>query len=257
MQRSSRLPLWLHMCVMLVMRRGMARHWPLRLTRWASVLVLVSCVWGISPGWGATPDFQAGVQAYRQGQYQQAQQIFNQLHAQHPHDSRATYYLAISEAQLGRFEQARTLYQKIILLDPQSEAAHLAREGLQYLPAGSLTALDQPPRFMQAGQQAGHGVMAMTPGGGFQNGASSGGASGAQVGGMSPQDWMMMQMMMGQQAGGQAGGGGMNPMWLMMPGMMGQAGGDGGQNLDPNVLSNMMMNQMMQNFSLFGEPDSR
>jgi hypothetical protein len=65
--------------------------------------------------------------------------------------------------------------------------------------------------------------------------------------GMSPQDWMMMQMMQSQ---GQNNGTGanMNPMSWMM-------GGNGSSGYDPGVMSNMMMNQMMQGFGMDGNSE--
>jgi hypothetical protein len=180
--------------------------------------------------------FDAGVRAYRDGDYQNAQKTFDLLHRLHPEDSRVTYYLAITEAQLGRFKQARALYERILLLDPHSEVAQLAAEGLQYLPGENT--LDHPPRFQGGRNQPAQG-RAVNP-------------SPAVPGGLNPQDLMMWQMMMGLGGNNQ---GGMNPMtMMMMPGMAGN-GENGMSQMDPGVMSNMMMNQMMQNFSLFGDQD--
>ncbi len=201
----------------------------------------------------ASANFEAGVQAYRQGDYRQAESIFTQLRQQQPDNARVTYYLAITEAQLGRFEQAKTLYQAVIQQDPNGETARLAQEGLQYLPPEHT--LDLPPRFQK---QENTPQAAMTPTGYPQ--------------GMSPQDMMAMQMLM--QMGNPGGGNlGMNPMMFSMmqqgvgqgtiPGQ-GAVSGQGnlmGQGnimgMDPEVFSTLMMNQMLQNFSLDGGRDDQ
>lgn len=212
------------------------------------------------------PDFYAGIKAYREGDYRQAERIFEVLHRQQPENTQITYYLAITQAQLGRFQKAENLYKEIIQLEPQGKAATLAQKGLDYLPKAD--DLDQPPRFSSTPQaapgqpsespttgKAAVGALPATPT------ASAGDQTAAmaeamrqsmQAGmqGMSPQDWMMMQMLQSQ---GQNNGTGasMNPMsWMMMPGMNGTTGSSG---YDPSVMSNMMMNQMMQGFGTDGD----
>lgn len=206
-----------------------------------------------------TQDFYQGVKAYREGDYKQANRSFAALHKQAPENTRITYYLAISEAQLGRFQQAKKLYSEIISLDPNGKAASLAKQGLDYLPKE--TELDLPPRFEAAvpekktetaaeKQEVPHTTAPANPNEAmaqaFHNGMQN----------ISPQDWMTMQMLMGGQQNGQTGG--MNPMSWMMPGMMGQAGqnGSAASGMDPNIMSNMMMNQMMQGFGSGGGGES-
>jgi hypothetical protein len=192
-------------------------------------------------------DVAAGVQAYRDGNYLLAHKWFDPLHAQHPENSKITYYLAITEAQLGRFPQAKKLYEEILTLDPNGDAAKLAAEGLKFLPTDA--GLDLPPRFQGgATQQAATAQSnATVPTTGTVPGQSAAGPT------MSPQDWMAMQMMMGQ-----SGMNGMNAMpWMMMPGAAGAntngASGMGG--FDPSLMSTMMMNQMMQNMNMSGNSD--
>lgn len=189
----------------------------------------------------AQPDMEStlteGVAAYRDGRYLDAEKCFQQVHARHPENSKATYYFAITQAQLGRFKQAKSLYQEILTLDPNSEAAKLAQQGLSFLPED--TALDQPPRFQASGKAE------KQP---YTDPDNTTPKEQSQTG-MSPQDMMMWQMMMAQMGGNQQGG--MNPWALMMmPQMTGN--GQNAPKIDPNVMSNMLMNQMMQNFSLEG-----
>jgi tetratricopeptide (TPR) repeat protein len=199
----------------------------------------------IAGAFADSPDFAEGVKSYRKGNYSEAGEIFTQLHAQEPQDTKVTYYLAITSAQLGRFQQARAFYEEILLLDPNGEAAKLAQAGLKYLPAENAP-LDLPPRFNV-------NEAAAMP----QNIPQQVQPQAALPNGMSQQELMSLQMMMAQMGGGgnnQNGGGGMN----MLPFMMPQGAGDGANpmsNMDPNVMSSMMMNQMMQNFDFSGSKD--
>lgn len=187
----------------------------------------------------------SGVQAYRQGDYLLAHKTLAPLHAQHPENSNVTYYLAITEAQLGRFQQAKKLYQEILTLNLNSDAAKFAAEGLKFLPAEAT--LDLPPRFQEVPTQQASKGTAQSPA--LQS--NSGTASGQSAPTMTPQDMMAWQMMMGQT--GMGGTGGMNAMPWMMPGAMGANGNSG--TMDPSLMSTMMMNQMMQNMNLGGSSD--
>lgn len=201
----------------------------------ASMLcVLLTALWlAMVPARAEDPFLQA-VQAYRNGNYVEAQGMLNALHAARPEDTRVTYYLAITEAQLGRFRQARAHYEEVLVLAPNDEVAQLARQGLQYLPAES--GLDLPPRF-----QADPAAAASIP-------SQAYGAAQAAPNGMTAQDMMMWQAMMSSLGGNNNANGGMAP-WMMMPGMQ------GGQ-MDPSVMSTMMMNQMMGDFN-FDNGDDR
>lgn len=203
------------------------------------------------PAWSETEDamphgYAEGVQAYREGNYAAARKNFERLHNDYPENSRVTYYLAITEAQLSRFQQARQLYQEILTLDPNSEAAKLAKEGLDYLPEAG--ALDEPPKFKAKSRkqpETAETEKAVAP----QNAANPASVpQNSLYGGMSPQDMMMLQMMMSQ--GG--GAGGMNPMMYMMaPQGQGDPNNPNGMgNIDTSIMSNVIMNQMLQNFSL-------
>ncbi len=200
----------------------------------ATLLLLALGAWPLA--WAEDP-FMAAVQLYRSGQYAEAEKQFAGMHAAQPEDVRVTYYLAMTEAQLGRYQQARSLYQQVLLLDPQGEAAALAQQGLQYLPSDN-PGLDMPPRFqVEAPAPAGQ-----APAPGTTQAATT-------PTGMSPQDMMMWQMMMSSM-GSQNGSGGMNPWMMAMPGMQ------GGQ-MDPSAMSTMLMNQMMSDFNFSNDDRDR
>jgi hypothetical protein len=232
---------------------------------------VVFCLWGLpAPAHSealAPKGFQEGVQAYREGHYASAYDRFYKLHKEHPENSGITYYLAMTQAQLGRFQKAKALYEEIILIDPNSRAAELAKEGLRYLPASDGATLDLPPRFQSTPAASGQ-PLAGTPQG-IPQPTMPGAAMGA--GGypaMSPEDMQamqMMQMMMGNGMGDMGSMGGMGGMGNM--GGMGGMGNMGGMNgmgmngmgmngmggMDPNIMSTMMMNQMLQQMNLGGE----
>lgn len=237
----------------------------------------------------APDQYQQAVDDYRAGRYKQAYVAFKSLHQKEPGNTRATYYLAMTEVQLGWFSEAREHYGEVLTLAPASKEAELASEGLSYLPANN--PLDAPPRPVIT-QQADNnnsnsgGLMGLLKKpsqakpsqaeptqtqnypGYFEPKAVS--ASYAQqqqqqagnayphygnTGGMSPQDLMAMQMMMG----GNSNNNNLNPMnnpMMMMYGMPQQGydpnnpqQGSQMQQMDPNIMSTMMMNQMLNNFS--------
>jgi tetratricopeptide (TPR) repeat protein len=171
-----------------------------RMKHWILLICLL-----FSPVLAENP-LQSAIDAYRAGQYAQAESLLKTA----PDSPTATYYRALTQAQLGRYTEARRLYESVIRTAPQSPEAQLASEGLNYLPAQN--ELDLPPRFVQEPPAAAgfypQPAPAMMPGGGMMPGF-----------GVYP-PW-----------GGATGG--MNPM-------------------DPNVMSTMMMNQMLQNFNFDG-----
>lgn len=198
------------------------------------------------PGAMAADDaFADAVAAYREGRYLEAEKTLQQAHHRNPENSNVTYYLAMTQAQLGRFKQARALYEEILKLDPNSQAAQYAEEGLQYLPDD--TVLDHPPRFTTSKASSAKTSEAMLP---------ADDDVPATPNGMSPQELMAWQMMMAQM-GGNPQQGGLNPWMYLMQQPQGNNPNNSMPSIDPNVMSNLLMNQMMQNFSLEGSrPDN-
>jgi hypothetical protein len=182
-----------------------------------------------------------GVNAYRQGDFKTALDRFEGLRQKAPDNPKITYYYAITLAQVGRYEQAKAQYQTVLKLDPDGEFGRLAKEGMGYLPAD--VAIDPPPRWQQPQAQ---------PNGMSQPSAQPNPANPFAAASQNPdalQQMMLMQMMAGGMGGNNNGGGmGMNPM--LMPMLM-QQGGNGSP-MDPNAMSTMMMNQMLQNFDMSG-----
>ena len=192
--------------------------------------------------------FNEGVKAYRNGEYEQASKIFEVLHRQFLEKDKFTYYLAITQAQLGRFQQAKQLYEEIIALDPNGEPAALAKQGLQYLPPEA--SIDPPPRFNQMTTAPSLPDANRSAAPTYANPGQQANPSPSAPSGISPQDLMAWQMLMGQNNGSNNN----NPMGMFMPGMMGYPNGmNGNTPVDPSIMSTMLMNQMMQNMNLSGE----
>jgi len=209
--------------------------------------------WGPDGG-PTTMTYDDGVKAYRDGDYDQAAKIFKTLHKAQPEQVGITYYLAMTSAQQRNYGEARRLYQEVITLDPQGEAGQLSKEGLANLPALSATGLDKPPKFEHTeaktpmpqpaaqayGQTYGSGVPAATAQAQMQ----------AQMPeGMTGQDIMMLQQVFG---GGNQQSNNNSNNWMQMM-MQPQNPNDPNSmqpQFNPDMMSTMMMNQMMQNFSL-------
>ncbi len=207
-----------------------------RLAQWLLRGMLVLTVL-TGAAWADTdsPDYQQGVQAYRNGQFDAAQKIFAKLAKEMPTAPEVSYYLGISTAQLGRYKEAKAAYEAVIKMDPNGEAAELARQGLSYLPNGKQ--LDTPPRFQGAPAQA----------------------AAPQANPMGMDANMMQMMMMMGSMGGSNNGGGFNPMMIPMMQSMSKNNGqsdDPDNNpsswMTPEMMSSMIMNQMIQELGPMG-----
>ncbi len=95
-----------------------------------------------------------GMVAYRDGHYAEALKIFSYLRRKTSDDAeqfgKITYYLAITHAQTGQLNEARSYYEELIAKRPDTQEAQLAIQGLSYLPqiAEEHKTLDTPPRFI-------------------------------------------------------------------------------------------------------------
>lgn len=223
--------------------------------------VLITTIGGMlccSLGWTAEIDnlgYQQGVQAYRQGDYLRAEEIFKAFTQQEPENMNGIYYLAITQAQLGHYPEAASLYQQVLDAAPQSRIAELAQKGLTSLPS-SLEALDPPPQFNASGSPSPQAPVHSTPQAMMSPASLPNPALQQQM------QWMQLMQMLSNPNNSQNNPmsgmtGGVSP-WMFqndpsqMPGM-GAASG-----MDPSMMSTMMMNQMMQNFDFGGnDKDNR
>jgi len=76
---------------------------------------------------------QDGINAYNYGKYSLAESKFKSILKSEPGNVNVRYYLAISQAQQGKFTEAKSNYQYIMAKSPNSQAAHYARFGLSTL----------------------------------------------------------------------------------------------------------------------------
>ena len=255
----------------------------------------------------AQSQYDIGVTAYRNGQYDKALPVFRSLTKAQPACIECHYYQAISATQLKHYQEARLSYDTVIELAPNSDAAELAHRGLQYLPQPN--ALDEPPEVLdskgspirRAFQRAKNFVKSQTsdsapptaqassgythpalarqpkvspgwqevedselPGGGaistraarqsmgeYDENSPPAATPAPQAANTNDQMMKMMQMMMMMNAsGGNNNGGGMgfNPM---MMNMMESMDGNSQHKIAPDVMSQLMMNQMTSQMDLF------
>lgn len=203
------------------------------------------------------PTYDSGVEHYRNGEYEKAFQYFKQIAKGVPESQEGSYYYAITLAQLGRFKEAKSAYEKAIRLAPESEAAMLARQGIEYLPQPEQ--LDRPPQFRSRAEES-MPIPSEATEGNHGDASASSQAIQTPFGNMDPQ-MLQMMMLMGSMGGGSGGGINSMMMYPMMQSMMrgngenreGFPGEESG--LSPNAFSTMMMNQLMQDFSPFSSSD--
>lgn len=220
----------------------------------ALLFSIIACLLMLTGVCSAQSDMEKGIQAYRQENYIQAVEIFQQRHKASPENTKITYYLAIAQAQQGHYAEARRLYQEITLLNPQSPEALLAKQGLAYLPDEKETDLDPPPKFTKPNEEtafkpspAASQQIAPTTVPHFSPYQSPQPNTGT-YGGMSPQEMMALQSLLGS-----GNNNGMNPM-SMLPWMYAQSGGNPanghGPVMDPQLFSTILSNQLLQNMTL-------
>lgn len=77
--------------------------------------------------------FDLGVLEYRQGNYEKAVDIMQEIVDNSPEDYRAKYYLAITYVKLKKFKKARDLYVEIIARSNDESLLEYSRKGLKYL----------------------------------------------------------------------------------------------------------------------------
>ncbi|MEB3287787.1 MAG: tetratricopeptide repeat protein [Vampirovibrionales bacterium] len=247
----------------------------------ALVIGTISTLTVSAAEFNAPKGFMDGVQAYRAGEYKKAEKILNPLHEQAADKSEIAYYLALSKTQLGDYKSARKLYEEVVLLDPNSEAARLSKIGLSQLDTlaqnQQALKLDPPPSLLPSPSASPSTAIPTAPPAQTQTASTPPQPSQPvyQQPGISPQDIMMMQMMLNSQNPMNSMGGGNNGMGnmgntnnmlnpMMIYGMLNQQqsadpnnpNSGQNQNIDPELFSQMMMNQMMQNFSLQDNNDN-
>lgn len=82
---------------------------------------------------GGSSNFKKGVALYKNANYIGCMQTMKQIVSQDPGDVLAHYYLAISYVKLGLGDEAQKEYNKVIKLAPNTQAATLAKQGLEYV----------------------------------------------------------------------------------------------------------------------------
>ncbi len=74
-----------------------------------------------------------GIQAYKEGDYLGTVQVMEKIIENNPGSMLAHYYLAISYVQIGKPDEAKIEYDRVIFLDPNSQLAGYAELGKERL----------------------------------------------------------------------------------------------------------------------------
>lgn len=203
--------------------------------------------------------YDSGVEYYRNGDYDKALKCFKQLSKATPLSQEVLYYYAITLAQMGRFKEAKKTYEEVISIGPDTESSALARQGIDYLPI--VDQLDMPPQFkkpiVSQPESSKTDVNAEPVINGQNQDQLS--ANNSPPGNMDSKTMEMMLLMGSMGNGGM--GGGFNPMiYSMMQNMTRKNIANGETNTEASdsmfssdIIKTMMMNQMMQDFSPFGQ----
>jgi tetratricopeptide (TPR) repeat protein len=97
---------------------------------WRCVFSTLAFLWLVLPGVAHADAYGKGVQYYSSGLFQQAVPFFLQALQQNPDHVNCRYYLADTYVKLNQPLAAQQHYQKILVIDPGSQAARLSRLGL-------------------------------------------------------------------------------------------------------------------------------
>ena len=75
----------------------------------------------------------AGKAAYERGDYVEAERLFKQATAQTPNDPLVHYHLGVALMRLSRWREASAAFEHVLRLDPPTDLAATARQGIRSL----------------------------------------------------------------------------------------------------------------------------
>lgn len=233
--------------------------------------------------------FQTGVEEYRKGNSQECLNIMRVLEKKDPSNGYVEYYIAMSQAKLGNLEDAKAKYEKVILLNQDSQIVSYAQEGIRNIEKiqgkGSVTSekdkkesklLDKP--FAKADSETKtsskkvsddevvKAIKVLRDAGLLNvqlnvNGTSSTPSETASLPNViDPKimqqnaEMMQMNMLMSSMSGGGSKNSGMDMLPFMM--MQQQQGANGGKSaISPELLQMMMNNSMLDGLGSFDTKD--
>lgn len=102
-----------------------------------TICVLLSCNTSFSYDY-----YEIGKQFYKKGDYKQAETAFNYAINENPYNTKYRYYLAQTYIRLNKVNEAQEEYEKILSINPDSEAAKLAVVGISKLKEYEITLED-------------------------------------------------------------------------------------------------------------------
>ena len=223
--------------------------------------------------------FQEGVEEYRKGNSQECLAIMKNLEKKDPSNAYVEYYLAMSQAKLGNLDEAKEKYEKVILLNQDSQLVSYAKEGIKNIEQNQEDKpsvktkkeskfIDKPflkpetesknSKNSASDEEIAKAIKVLREAGllNVQVGVN---ASNPSQSALDPtllqqnSEMMQMNMLMGSMGGGSKNSG-MDMLPLLM--MQQQQGANGGKsNISPEVIQMMMNNSMLDGLGSFDTND--
>lgn len=111
--------------------------WSLKLL---TSLLSLSLFWaGLTPPSWAGDNYQQGMTAYKQKQYQQAAQYMAAAVKENPGDAKRVFYLGLIYAKTGDMKNARTAFEQVVQMVPQNDdLAAKARNNISYITSSQM-----------------------------------------------------------------------------------------------------------------------
>lgn len=227
--------------------------------------------------------FKNGVEEYRKGNSQECLSIMENLEKKDPSNAYVEYYLAMSQAKLGNVDKAKEKYEKVILLNQDSQLVSYAKEGLKNIekvqgeeittssPKKEIKLLDKP--FLKSESESKNSkknsvsddeiakaIKVLRDAGllNVQLGVSN--SSTPLATNIDPNlmqqnsEMMQMNMLMSSMGGGSKNSGmDMLPFMMMQP--QGTTANGGKSGISPEVIQMMMNNSLLEGMSSFDTND--
>jgi clan AA aspartic protease (TIGR02281 family) len=119
--------------------------------RTKSILILLACMFSLSPKVCASPEFDQGVAAFRKNDFNGALTLFQKALRANPNDSNAIYYKAVTFSKLGQTNEAKRCYAILIQSYPGTPAGVNAATAMAYIDPAYLRQLSPQSRATSGG----------------------------------------------------------------------------------------------------------
>lgn len=221
--------------------------------------------------------FQKGVAEYRKGHIQECLLIMKSLERKDPSNAYVEYYLAMSQSKLGHLEEAKAKYEKVVLLNQDSQLVSYSREGIKniekvqgkdslsevkekkeskFLDKPFFKSEDEPEKTQKkvvSDEEIAKAIKVLRDAGLLNVQVGVNGSNPLALNNTTPEmmqqnaEMMNMNMLMSSMGGGSKGGMDMMPLLMMQQ----QGANVGKSNISPEMIQMMMNNSMLEGLSTF------